>query len=462
MENTLLSPKPHSPAGLLCRTMAALAAWCCLVPLAGAAVPALDVNLLVNPEAEAGNTSGWVTPERQWVVAAEITPHGGSKFFWPGSGDVANTSMYQDVDLSGLSTSIDASTLYLHLSGWLANWDQFPHDRATLSIYALDASRNTLAFRSVEHRSPTWTQYRIDQVVPAGTRTLRVVLTATRFVGIDDDGYFDDLSLVVNDRLGASVAVTNANGQSHVAVGATLPLRATTTGGTDSGFVWSSSFEAVATVDQNGVVTGRSAGRTTVQARGKDTAAIGTYDVSVIGTSGLVFVEPSADKVLVSGTTTSVTWSVVGSVPSAVLNVSKDGGVTYSVVANIANPASGSYAWTVPALTADVRNAVLKLTYSGGEALSPIFSIVAPWTLTAKSDCLFNWAERTYPEIFAPAGAVSANFPPYYYRYYSKTGTYLASSSADSHIWILSPLFGNVLLDVAPVEAYLSVAGCRQ
>ena len=462
MEKTDISPARHSLAGPLCRVMATVAAWCCLVPLAGAATPALNVNLLDNPGAETGNTSGWVSPQRPWVAGAEIPPHGGNKLFWPGSGDVADSSMYQDVDVSGLSNTIDTGKLYLHVSGWLANWDQFQHDRATLSIYALDASQNTLAFRSAEHRSPTWTQYRIDQAVPAGTRTLRVVLTATRFVGIDNDGYFDDLSLMLSDGLGASVAVTNANAQSHVAPGATLPLRATTSGGTDSGFVWSSSFEAIAAVDQNGVVTGVSEGRATVQARGRDTGAIGKFDVSVIGTSGLVFMGPPADQVYVGGTDTSVTWKVVGSVPSAVLHLSKDGGVTYSVVANIANPASGSYTWTLPALSADVRNAVLKLTYIGGEALSPIFSIVAPWTLSAKSDCLFNWAERTYPEIFGPAGAASANLPPYYYRYYSRTGTYLASSSADSHIWILSPLFGNAPLDVAPLDAYLGVAGCRQ
>lgn len=49
-------------------------------------------------------------------------------------------------------------------------------------------------------------------------------------------------------------------------------------------------------------------------------------------------------------------------------------------------------------------------------------------------DCLFNWAERSYPQLFSPAGVASASLPPYYYRYYSGTGNYLATSSADNQI----------------------------
>ena len=78
------------------------------------------------------------------------------------------------------------------------------------------------------------------------------------------------------------------------------------------------------------------------------------------------------------------------------------------------------------------------------------------------ADCLFNWAERTYPNLFAPAGAVSATYAPYYYRYYSGTANYLATSSADNHVWVLGPASGNALLDVGPVASFLTPAGCSQ
>ena len=80
----------------------------------------------------------------------------------------------------------------------------------------------------------------------------------------------------------------------------------------------------------------------------------------------------------------------------------------------------------------------------------------------SQSDCLFNWAERTYPEYFSPAGAASATYAPYYYRYYSGTGNYLATSAADNDIWVLGPSWGNNLLDVGPGAGLLTIAGCPQ
>jgi uncharacterized protein YkwD len=82
-------------------------------------------------------------------------------------------------------------------------------------------------------------------------------------------------------------------------------------------------------------------------------------------------------------------------------------------------------------------------------------------TLAQRSDCLFGWAERTYPQFFTPANAPSsASLPPYYYRFYSGTNTYLATSSAGNHVWVYGPPFGNLLLDVGPVTSFLSSAGC--
>lgn len=116
--------------------------------------------------------------------------------------------MYQDVNISGSATDIDAGKVSFHLSGWLANYDQPPHDRATLAIGALDSSNNQLMYISQDHRSPTWTNYSIENKIPYGTRTLRVFLKATRFVGSDNDAYFDDLSLEIKnaDPKGASLA----------------------------------------------------------------------------------------------------------------------------------------------------------------------------------------------------------------------------------------------------------------
>lgn len=78
----------------------------------------------------------------------------------------------------------------------------------------------------------------------------------------------------------------------------------------------------------------------------------------------------------------------------------------------------------------------------------------------AVSDCIFNWAETGYPEYFSPSGAKSAAATPYYFRYYPGKTTYLATSSADNHVWAYGPITGNQLLDLGPMGAYLSPAGC--
>ena len=88
-------------------------------------------------------------------------------------------------------------------------------------------------------------------------------------------------------------------------------------------------------------------------------------------------------------------------------------------------------------------------------------SSAAPGSSASTSVCLFNWAERSYSQYFAPSGASSATYQQYYYRYYSATGNYLATSTIDKYIWLLGPVSGNALLKLMPVSDLLGVAGCN-
>jgi hypothetical protein len=86
----------------------------------------------------------------------------------------------------------------------------------------------------------------------------------------------------------------------------------------------------------------------------------------------------------------------------------------------------------------------------------------APRTPTAPStaDCLFNWAEKSFPQYFAPTGSASQTSTPYYFRYYAATGNYLASNAADNHLWALGLATGGKLLDLGLAAAFLGSAGC--
>jgi len=78
---------------------------------------------------------------------------------------------------------------------------------------------------------------------------------------------------------------------------------------------------------------------------------------------------------------------------------------------------------------------------------------------TSQQECLFNWAEKTYAGTFAPAGGVTQSQPPYAYRYYEKTNTYLAISSANNHAYYLGA--AGVLEDQGEVSGWLAKAGCQ-
>ncbi len=64
-------------------------------------------------------------------------------------------------------------------------------------------------------------------------------------------------------------------------VGETLTLTAATENGSDASYAWASLDEAVATVDETGVVTAVGAGETTITATGADTGAVGRHPLVV-------------------------------------------------------------------------------------------------------------------------------------------------------------------------------------
>ena len=90
-----------------------------------------------------------------------------------------------------------------------------------------------------------------------------------------------------------------------------------------------------------------------------------------------------------------------------------------------------------------------KITYLGP---------IGPVDPVSPSDCLFNWAEKNYPQLFSPAGATSQTSVPYYYRYYQNTNSYLGISSDNNHVYYLGP--DGVLQDVGQLSGWLSTAGC--
>lgn len=100
--------------------------------------------------------------------------------------------------------------------------------------------------------------------------------------------------------------------------------------------------------------------------------------------------------------------------------------------------------------------------YVADAAASKIYRLTSSASdFISKSDCLFNWAEKTYLRLFGPVSSTSRTLAPYYYRYYPQTNAYLGTSSADNHVYYLSPLSNNLILNIGALSPWLSAAGCR-
>jgi hypothetical protein len=75
------------------------------------------------------------------------------------------------------------------------------------------------------------------------------------------------------------------------------------------------------------------------------------------------------------------------------------------------------------------------------------------------ADCLFDWAERQYASLFAPARQATQVSSPYAYRYYAGSNFYLGTSVDNGHVYYLNP--PNELVDVGLLRDWLVTAGCQ-
>ena len=178
---------------------------------------ALGSNLIANGDAEAdiGATDHIsIVPPSCWAVESNLTivsytapgsppPVSGHNYF-AGGPDTAVSTATQMVDVSSLAFMIDKNIVAVSLEGWVGGYltdtdkmtvratfrSQTLQQLGEISIGPVTAfDRNyttTLQSRSVTTR------------VPTATRQIVITMAAIREVGTFNDGYADDLSLILN------------------------------------------------------------------------------------------------------------------------------------------------------------------------------------------------------------------------------------------------------------------------
>lgn len=185
-----------SNAPLSLRVLSLLAVAC--LPLAVRA----QSNLLVNGDAEAGDTSGWIDPlAHGFGVSPAPSAYAGSFSFHAGvngpTGSWTN-ELRQDVDLSGIAAMIDAGSVSsVFTCAGRSNEAGGALDPGSVRVEFLAAGGALLASYDSGVFAPynTWVTRADTRIVPVATRSVRVRLIGSRSVGISTDCLFDDLFL---------------------------------------------------------------------------------------------------------------------------------------------------------------------------------------------------------------------------------------------------------------------------
>lgn len=187
------------------------------------AVP-FNTNLIVNGDAESGvavtNDStfnsvipGW-TPSGNFTAVTYDAPGGfplsgdpgpasrGSNFFAGGPSN-AGSSASQSIDVSSSQSAIDAGAVSFSLEGFLGGFDE-QGDNAVLSATFLSDTSSSLGTASIgpvsngDRGNATGMLFRFTNgILPIGTRSIDLDLTMTRLQGSYNDGYADNLSLIL-------------------------------------------------------------------------------------------------------------------------------------------------------------------------------------------------------------------------------------------------------------------------
>lgn len=191
-------------------------------PHATAAPSVLGSNLIVNGDAEGSSGAPddlTVLPPVGWTASPHFTvvqygagggfpalsspgPASRGTNFFAGGPAVAQSSATQRIDVSGDALVIDQKATYL-LSGYFGGYED-KGDTAVLTIRFFNSGGTSLGSTHIGSVTP---QQRHDVTgllrrsvsgrVPVGTRYIDVALTMTRETGSYNDGYADDLSLVM-------------------------------------------------------------------------------------------------------------------------------------------------------------------------------------------------------------------------------------------------------------------------
>ncbi len=187
------------------------------------AAPSLyAVNLVVNGDAESDTgapNSTTIVPPKGWVTTGQVTavkygasggypdatspgPKERGRNFFSG-GNVEKSTATQSIDLAAAAADVDAGTVTYAFSAWLGGYST-QDDNTVATVTFADANGTSLGAAKLgpvmpaDRKAITGLLSRKQSgAVPKGARSAVVTLVMTRLEGTANDGYADNVSLVL-------------------------------------------------------------------------------------------------------------------------------------------------------------------------------------------------------------------------------------------------------------------------
>jgi hypothetical protein len=170
--------------------------------------PRTQANLIINGDAETGDTTGWVTTGVHVVPSSLAGTMGlppgvsiGNFSFAGGTDPASSQSLTQTVDVSSFAALIDAGEIESIFSALLrSRSDGTAVDTVTATLTyssAAGAALATVAFSdtSIVPNEPDWDAVYDQRLVPVGTRSITVRFDTFRSGGTSTDAFFDNVAL---------------------------------------------------------------------------------------------------------------------------------------------------------------------------------------------------------------------------------------------------------------------------
>lgn len=165
--------------------------------------PLLGRELLRNPGAEdpwvAGVLPGWTAVQFAWGIRkADPAPADGISYFSPTPSPIAE--IFQDVSLIPFNRLGPQTPLEVHFRCSVRSFLQLSPDATQVILEFRDGANRTVLESWDSGRTTSvnsWAELSETRIIPSKAKWIRVRLISTRSGGLDNDGYFDSVSLKV-------------------------------------------------------------------------------------------------------------------------------------------------------------------------------------------------------------------------------------------------------------------------